>query len=168
MNTSKTISLTIAGLVAIAILLLVIKILVRKMKYKSEVDGRFRTSHGIWFASLFISASLLIAKAISILSESVDNILKMNITNPISEIFKASSIFIGLTAFWFVIWYLAANMLSPVVTGKRAGSVEMEIDNFVYFLIKGVIIIGFTISLLPIFESLLRVFIPATQLPFYH
>ena len=81
MNTSKTITLTIAGLIAIAIVLLIIQLLLKKLKSKSEIDGRLKLSYGIWFVTLCIAGSSVNLKTISVLSEAIDNINNMNIQN---------------------------------------------------------------------------------------
>lgn len=168
MNTSKTITLAIAGLVAIAIVLLVIQLLLKKMKLKSEIDGRLKLSYGIWFVTLFIAASIVNSKSISILSEAMDNIYKMNTQKILTESIKAISLFIGLSVVWFVIGVYVANFLVVIIVGKRKDSNEMEADNYSYFIIKGFLVIGIVFSLLPIFETLLRAFITSVQLPFYH
>lgn len=168
MNTSKTIALTIAGLIAIAIVLLIIQLLLKKLKQKSELNSKLKLSYGIWFATLFIAAVLVTVKSITVLSEAIDNIYKMNPTNAIIETAKAASLFIGLSAVWFLVWYFIANLLSILITGNRKEVNEMEADNYAYFLIKGVLIIGFILCLSPIFETLLRAFMPSVQLPFYH
>ena len=168
MNTSKTIALTIAGLIAIAIVLLIIQLLLKKLKQKSELNSKLKLSYGIWFATLFIAAVLVTVKSITVLSEAIDNIYKMNSTNAIIETTKAASLFIGLSAVWFLVWYFIANLLSILITGNRNEVNEMEADNYAYFLIKGVLIIGFILCLSPIFETLLRAFMPSVQLPFYH
>jgi hypothetical protein len=48
-----------------------------------------------------LQAVLVTVKTITVLSEAIDNIHKMNPTNPI-ETAKATSLFIGLSAVWFL------------------------------------------------------------------
>ena len=74
----------------------------------------------------------------------------------------------GLGVVWFVVWFYIANLLAVIIVGKRIDSNEMEADNRSYFLIKGFLVIGFMLCLLPIFETLLRVFMPSVEIPFYH
>ena len=119
MNPSKTTALIIAGMVAIGIVLLIIQLLLKKLKQKSELDGKLKLSYGIWFATLFIAAALVTVKTMTILSEAIDNIYKMNATNAIVETSKASSLFIGLSAVWFLVWYFIANLLYTLNTGNR-------------------------------------------------
>lgn len=168
MNTPKTISLAIAGLIAIVISLLVIQLLLKKSKSKSETDGKLKTSYGIWFITLFVAISIVNYKMISILSEAIDNIYKMNTSNIIKETAKATSLFIGLGAVWFVVWFYIANVFAIIIVGKRTEVKEMESDNHSYFLVKGILVIGFILSLLPIFETFLKLFMPSVDMPFYH
>ncbi|MBS0646256.1 MAG: hypothetical protein JSR97_06660 [Verrucomicrobia bacterium] len=168
MNTSKTVTLTIVGIVAIVIMLLVIQLLLRKLKTKSEQEGRLKNSYGVWFATLFIAATITMGRTITILGEAIDNIYKNISTNITSEVAKTASLFIGLSAFWFIVWYFVANLLSVTILGNRKDQNEIETDNVSYFLIKGILIIGFMFCLLPVFEIILRTFMPNVQIPFYH
>jgi hypothetical protein len=168
MNTSKTTALIITGLITIAIVLFIIQLLLRKLRRRSELNNKLKLSYGIWFSALFIAAVLVTAKSIVVLVESIDNVYKINFINPVAEIAKATSLFTGLSAVWFLIWYFIANLLSVLITGNRNEVNEMEADNYVYFLIKGILFIGYILCLLPIFETLLRAFMPSVELPFYH
>jgi hypothetical protein len=168
MNTSKTVTLTIFGIVAIVIILLMIQLLLRKLKMKSDQEGRLKNSYGVWFATLFIAATIIMGRTISILGEAFDNIYKNVSTNIMGEVTKTASLFIGLSAFWFVVWYFVANLLSVTILGNRKDQNEIEADNVSYFLIKGILIIGFILCLLPVFEIMLRTFMPNVQIPFFH
>jgi NADH:ubiquinone oxidoreductase subunit 6 (subunit J) len=99
MNTSKTVTLTIVGIVAIVIMLLVIQLLLRKLKVKSEQEGRLKTSYGVWFATLFIAATITMGKAITILSEAIDNIYKNISTNIIGKLQKLLLCLLGYRRF---------------------------------------------------------------------
>lgn len=168
MNTSKTLALTISVIIAILIMLLIIQLLLRKLKPKSVIEGKFKNSYGVWFTTLFLAASIITSKAMSVLNEAFDNIYKNVSINILGEVAKTASLFIGVSATWFMIWYLVANILSMTIAGKRNDLNELESDNSSYFLIKGVLIIGFILCLLPVFEIILRTFIPNIQIPFYH
>jgi hypothetical protein len=168
MNTNKTLILTLAGIIAIAITLLIIQLLTKKVQQKSALEGRFKISYGIWFCTLFIAASITMQKAIFILNEALDNIYKLNPTGQFANILKTASLLLGFGAVWLLIWYLVTNILSIVIVGKRLDGNEMEADNYTYFLIKGILLIGFILILSPIFDEVLRAFIPNIQMPFYH
>jgi hypothetical protein len=168
MNISKSITLTIIGIIAFVIMLLLIQILLMKLKQKSQKDGRYNNAFGIWFTTLFFAASILMNKTITILSEAIDNIYKNVSGNIFSEIAKTASLFIGLSALWFSMWYFIANLMSASIFNVRKDIHEIENNNLSYFLIKGILVIGFTLCLLPVFEIILRTFVPNVQIPFYH
>jgi len=168
MNTSKTIALTTSAVIAIAIMLFIIQLLVRKLKLKSEQDGKLKTSYGVWFACLSIEALIVTGETINLLSTAFDNIYKNISNNLLGQLVKTGSLFIGLCALWFLLWYFIGNLLSVTIVGKRKNENEIEANNVSYFLIKGILIIGFIFCLSPVFEIILRNFIPSIQIPFYH
>jgi hypothetical protein len=168
MNTSKIIALTISAIIAVAIMLFIIQLLLRKLKPKSEQEDKLNTSYGIWFSSLFIGASIVIGEAISLLSIALDNIYKNTSQNLLIEIVKTTSLFIGISVLWFLLWYFMSNLLSVTIVGKRKSQNEVEVNNISYFLIKGILVIGFIFCLSSVFEIILRNLIPSIQIPFYH
>lgn len=168
MNTLKIIILTVATLVTLAIIVMVIQVLLRRAKNKISEDEKIKLSFGIWFMTLFLSGSLITAKAISVFAEVIDNIYKTNPAKAILESFKTGSLFIGLSIVWLLLWYFIVNTLSVLILGKRNETIEVDIDNYTFFLVRGIMLIGFTICLLPVFEIILRAFIPSVNIPFYH
>ena len=168
MNTSKTIALTISAIITIAIMLFIIQLLLRKLKPKSEQEGRLKTSYGVWFTCLFIGASIVTGETINLLSIALDNIYKNISNNIFGQLVKTGSLFIGLSALWFLLWYFISNLLSVTIVGKRKNENELEANNVSYFLIKGILIIGFIFCLSSVFEIILRSLIPSIEIPFYH
>jgi hypothetical protein len=98
----------------------------------------------------------------------LDNIYKNILDNLYGQLIETTSLFIGLSAVWFLILYFISNLLSVTIVGKRKNMNEIESDNVSYFLIKGILIIGFVFCLSPVFEIILRRFIPSIEIPFYH
>ena len=167
MELTKTITLTSVGIIAFAISLTVTQLLIRKEKSKSESEGKILLAYGILFSSWVICFSLLNFKSLSVLNEFADTIYKVNTTNPITEIAKTSVLFIGLTNTWLILWYFITKALSVLFTGKRNEENEIESNNYVYFILKGIVFIGFVYSLMPVFEVVLRSFFPNIEIPFY-
>ncbi len=167
MDLTKTITLTSVGIIAFAISLTVTQLLIRKEKSKSESEGKILLAYGILFSNWVISFSFLNFKTLSILNEFVDTIYKVNTVNPLIEIAKTSVLFIGLTNTWLILWYYITKALSVIFTGKRDDVNEIEGNNYVYFILKGIVFIGFVYSLMPVFEGILRTFFPNIEIPFY-
>lgn len=167
MDITKTITLTSVGIIAFAISLTVTQLLIRKEKSKSESEGKILLAYGILFSSWVISFSMLNFKTLSILNEFADTIYKVNSGNPLLEIIKTSVLFIGLTNTWLILWYFITKALSLLFTGKRNDVNEIANNNYVYFILKGIVFIGFVYTLMPIFESVLRAFFPNIEIPYY-
>jgi len=167
MDITKTITLTSVGIIAFAISLTITQLLIRKEKSKSEREGKILLAYGFLFSSWVICFSLLNFKTLSILNEIVDTVYKVNTLNPLIEIIKTSILFIGLTNTWLILWYYTTKTFSVLFTGKRNDVNEVESDNYVYFVLKGIVFIGFVYSLMPIFEMILRTFFPNIELPYY-
>jgi hypothetical protein len=168
MDRSKTIILTCAGIIAFGLMLLVIQALLRKLKPGSEQDGRIKVSYGVWVTALLIAASTILVKTINLLLEAMDTIYKSESKSPLMEIGKTGSLFIGLAIAWFLICYAVSNIFPVLIVGKRKSQNEIETDNVSYFLVNGVILIGLNFCLLPVFEMVIRMFMPSISLPFYH
>jgi len=167
MDLTKTITLTSVGIIAFAISLIVTQLLIRKEKSKSEIEGKILLSYGILFSSWVISFSLLNFKTLSILNELADTIYKLNTIDPVLEIAKTSVMFIGLTNTWLILWYFIAKALSVLFIGNRMEVYEIENNNYVYFVLRGIVFIGFVYSLLPVFDLVLRAFLPNIEIPYY-
>lgn len=167
MELTKTITLTSIGIIAFAISLSLTQLLIRKEKSKSESDGKILLAFGFLSSSWVMCFSLLNYKTLSILNEFSDTIYKINTTNPLTEIARTSVLFIGLTNTWLIIWYYITKALSVLYTGKRNEVNEIENNNYVYFVLRGVVFIGFVYSLMPVFENVLRIFFPTIEIPYY-
>ncbi|SDC80165.1 hypothetical protein [Niabella drilacis] len=168
METVKTITLSTAIVVAFAIVLMIIQLILRKAKSKIDEDGKIQRSFCIWFVTLLLSGTFIIAKMVAVFSEAVDNIYKINPSGAVLESFKTGALFTGLSIVWLLLWYFIANILSVLNTGKRNEANEVAADNYVFFLIRGMVLIGLSICLLPVFEIILRAFLPGVQVLFYH
>lgn len=168
MSISRSITLTTISIIALVVILLVLQLILYKVKRKGDDQGKLKSSYGVWFVSLFVAGVINMVKAFTVLSEAIDIIYKTNLTNKVWEVAKTASLFIGLSAMWFLIWLYVSNLLSIPILGKRKDQNEIDVNNVSYFLIKGILIIGFIVCLIPAFETILRNFMPSVQLPFYH
>jgi len=168
MEPTKAIILSIATLLALAIIIMFMQFLSRKAKNRNQEDGKMKLSFSLWFISFFFSGSLIVTKTITVYAEAVDYLLKIYPTKSWFESFKSGSLFIGLAIGWLLLWYFVSNRLSAFITGKRNPVHEVEANNYTFFLVRGILLIGITICLLPTFEIVVRAFVPGVQLPFYH
>lgn len=167
MDTTKIITLTVIGIIAMAISLTVTQLFLRKAKSKSENEGKINLAYGILFLTWVIAFSLLNLKSISVMSEYIDTVYKTNSANHLAEIAKTSVLFIGLTNVWLILWYFITQAFSLLIAGKRTDVNEIENNHYTYFLMKGIVFIGFIYCLIPVFEMLLRTFLPNIEIPYY-
>lgn len=167
MDTTKIITLTVIGIIAMAISLTVTQLFLRKAKSKSENEGKINLAFGILFLGWVITFSLLNVKSISIMSEYIDTVYKTNSTNHLADIATTSVLFIGLTNVWLTLWYFITQAFSLLIAGKRTDVNEIENNHYTYFLMKGIVFIGFIYCLMPVFEMLLRTFLPTIEIPYY-
>ncbi|HLV24214.1 MAG TPA: hypothetical protein VKY36_05500 [Moheibacter sp.] len=167
MDTTKIITLTIIGIIAIAISLTITQLFLRKAKKKSEKDNKINLAYGILFLTWIVAFSLLNLQSISILNEFIDTVYKTKSTNPLLDISKTSILFIGLTNTWLILCFFITKIFSVVFAGNRVTAQEIENNHYTYFLIKGFIFVTFIYCLLPVFEMLLRMFLPKIEIPFY-
>ena len=165
MNISQALTLFVTGLISIALLLFAMQIKFKKLSKNNE-DGKLKTSFSIWAGAIFISSSLMLSKMLTILNDAL-NIYK-SFDSPIISALKTSSIYVGLSAIWIVLLVFIINILSNLIFEDRKEKQEMENDNYAYFILKSLMLIGSILTLLPAFESLLKIFLPIIQTPFYH
>jgi len=167
METTKSIILICTGIIAVTTSLTLTRLLFRKEKIYSESEGKIILSYGIIFTIWVIGFSLINLKTISVFNEYLDLVYKENSSNHLIEILTTSVLFIGLTNLWLVFWYYVTRALSILFFGRRDNQIEIESNNYVYFLVNGTIFLSFIYILMPIFEYALRSFLPELGIPFY-
>ncbi len=167
MDTTKIITLTVIGIIAMAISLTVTQFFLRTAKSKSENEGKINLAYGVLFLTWVVAFSILNLKSLSILNEYTDTIYKTNSVNPLVDITKTSVLFIGLTNVWLILWHFITQAFSLLIAGKRTDVNEIENNHYTYFLMKGIVFIGFIYCLMPVFEMLLRIFSPNIEIPYY-
>ncbi|MCY1508113.1 hypothetical protein D9M68_424130 [compost metagenome] len=167
MDTIKITMMAIIGIVAIAISLIVTQLFLRLAKSKSEKEGKINLAYSVLFSTWLIAFSFPYTSALSILNEYIDTVYKANLVSPLENIIKATVFFIGLTNTWVIIWHFITKVFSVLFVGKRNDINEIECNHFTYFLMRGVVLISFISCLMPVFETILRGFLPNILIPYY-
>lgn len=168
MKIESSITVIISGIIAFALALLIIQFFVKELRKRAITENSLNLSFAIWFGSLLVSITLLLSTAMSVMKDATDVLIAFPKEGMYVEIFKAASIFIGLAFLWFVVSFYIIKIFIRLIFSSSIDEVEMEQNNKTYFIIKGVTIIVFILSLLPAFESLLRSFIVTVSTPIYH
>ena len=165
MNITQTTTLLITGLVSIAMILFAMQLKFAKIS-KTNEDGKLKTSFSIWIGAIFLASTFLFSSMLKTLNDAL-NIYK-SFESPILSSLKTASIYLGLTTVWIIILILINNILVNLIYENRKEKQEMESDNYTYFILKAFLLVGSACALLPAFESLLKMFLPIIQTPFYH
>lgn len=168
MNTTKLITLALIAIISLAISLLTTQFVFKKIKATSESQEKFNLAFGVFFTSWVISFSMLNQKIVVILNEFIDLVYKTASTGQLITIVKSSILFIGLSNCWLLVCYFLTRVVSDLIAGKRTLINEIESNHYVYFLMYGFVFVSFVFSSIPIFEIILRIFLPNIEIPFYH
>ena len=168
MNPLKLITISITIVISLIVLLLMIYLLTKNFKSRIDNDGKLKLSFGIWYSAIFLSGANIISSIIQAVFETIDNLIKIQPVRLYLEIVKSLSLIVGVAFVWLVIWFFVIKFLTKIIPIRLNEQEEMEDDNFSYFLIKGVILIGVIFSLSSVLSLILRSLIPNVEIPFYH
>ncbi|TKC12765.1 hypothetical protein FA048_03865 [Pedobacter polaris] len=168
MNSLKLITISCAIITSFTLLMLINYFLTKNFKSKLNNDGKLKISFAIWYAAMFLAGANIISSIISTIFEVIDNLVKIQPTKFYFELIKAISLVIGIGFIWFMLWFLVIKFLSKIIPIKADENEEMEEDNYGYFLVKGIMLIGLIFSLSPVLSLILRALIPNVEIPFYH
>lgn len=165
MNTSNLIVTTIVGIVAIALFILIIQLISKKINYEEE--GKLKMAFALWVGFLTFSFALLLSNCLMATSNAIEVILGLPKSENTLQIIEKIALFVGFTFVWFVIVYFVIQFISAILLGKRNDNIEIDRNNYGYYIIKGIFFLTLTFSLLPVFENFLRLFSPIVNTPFY-
>ena len=166
MNTSNLIITAIVGIIAIVLFVLAIQFLSKKINFEEE--GKLKTAFAVWISFSIASFALLLSVALKAVSGVIEVILGMTKTENTLPIIEKVALFTGFTFMWFVVTYFITQFITAILLGKRTDSIEIDRNNYNYFIMKGIILLAFTFAFLSVFENFLRMFLPALDTIFYH
>jgi hypothetical protein len=160
---------TIVAIVAIALMLMAIQFLSKKLNIKTETEEKFNPSYSIWFGSLLISFILFLKVALELVENSIELLIAdKTIDNTFIAVMEKIAIFTGFTFFSTFLAYYIVNTILKYLIGNRTDSIEIEKDNVGYYIIKGLALLSLVFSIITVFEHFLRWFAPSVATPFYH
>jgi len=159
----------VVAIVSTILMLLSIQFLSNKLNLKNESEQRIKISYAIWYISIFISYFLFLKVALELIENSIEIIIySKTIENTFMVAMQKIVIFTGFTFFFTFSSYFIIDKLLEFSFGKRLDNIEIDKENIGYYLIKGILLILFTFSLITIFEHFLKWFMPTIDTPFYH
>ena len=159
----------LVAIIATVLMLMAIQFLAKKQKLNSQSDNKINTSFTIWITTFMTSFFLLLKIAVEKTENAIEIIIfSKTINDTFIQVMQKIAIYTGFTFFFaFVTYYIVHNILKYTM-GNRVDSIEMENNNFGYFIIKGAMQILLTIAMLTLFDHFLNWFTPVVDTPFYH
>jgi hypothetical protein len=91
-----------------------------------------------------------------------------SVNNTFISVMEKIIIYSGLTFVFTIVVYLLIEKISIFILDKRDVSIEIENNNYAYFIFKLLISSLFIYVLLSTYEYFLRWFLPVFNTPFYH
>jgi hypothetical protein len=159
----------IVAIVSTYLMLLSIQFLSKRLNIKTEHEQNIKISYSIWYISILITYFLFLKSALELIENSIEIIIySKTIENTVIAAIQKIIIFTGFTFFFTFLSYLIVDKILQLSFSQRLDSIEIEKGNVGYFLVKGILLILFTFSLLTIFEHFLKWFMPTVDTPFYH
>ena len=166
MNSSNLIITAIVGIIAIAVFVLIIQFFSKRINFEEE--GKLKTAYAVWIVFIITSFSILLNASLKAISNAIEIISGINKSENVLAIIQRVALFTGFTFIWFAAIYFITRFTTAIILGKKTDSIEIDINNYSYFIVRGIILIAFTFSLLAVFENFLRLFSPIIDTPFYH
>lgn len=160
----------LVAVIATVLMLMAIQFLAKKQKIQtSNNDQSIPLSLTVWNISLLIPFFLYLRTALLILENTIEILISPKCPeNAFLGIIQRIAIYIGFTfLFTFLTYYIIGTILK-ITLGKRIDSIEVENNNYGYFLIKSILMVFISFALLTVFEHLLNWFVPIIDTPFYH
>jgi len=159
----------IVAIVSTILMLQLIQFLSNKLNLKNESEQEIKTSYSIWYISILISYFLFLKVALELIENSIEIIIySKTIENTFIVAMQKIIIFTGFTFFFTFLCYFIIDKVLQFSFGKRLDNIEIDKENIGYYLIKGILLILFTFSVVTIFEHFLKWFMPTIDTPFYH
>ena len=159
----------LVAIVATALMLMAIQFLAKKQKIQIESEQKINISYSIWTSSIMITFFMFLKVALVLIENSIELIIySKTIEATFMTVMEKIIIFTGFSFISTFLTYFLVHNLINISFGNRVNSIEMEKDNRGYFLIKALILILFTFSVLTIFQNFLEWFTIKIDTPFYH
>jgi hypothetical protein len=168
MNKQSLFFTFLVAIVALLIVLNLISILAKKRNINST-NQSFNTSSVLWYLSILLPFFLMLKVSLEMIENSIE-ILIYSVTaeNTFLAVMEKILIYCGLTFVFSAIVFLVIEKLTTFSLGKRQDSIEIENNNYSYFIFRLSLSTLLVYSLLFIYEHFLRWFLPVVETPFYH
>jgi uncharacterized membrane protein YjfL (UPF0719 family) len=162
-------SLFFTFLVAIVVLLIAFNLLILFAKKSKVKTDNTNLSLVLWYSTILVPFFLLLKPALNMIENSIELLIYANsVNNTFISVMEKIIIYSGLTFVFTIVVYLLIEKISIFILDKRDVSIEIENNNYAYFIFKLLISSLFIYVLLSTYEYFLRWFLPVFNTPFYH
>ena len=169
MNEQSIFFTILTGLIALAVMLIIIQIISKRLGINSLFETQINISNSIWVSSIMISFVTFLKSALDLVENAIETIIfSKTINNTFIAVIEKISIFIGFTFVFTFLSYYLISFITRIFIGKKDLKNELEKNNVGYFVISGFCLILFTYLIVNLFEHFLRWFSPIVETPFYH
>lgn len=157
----------IVAIVALLIELNIISIYANKQKIKSLENNNI--SLILWHLNFLIPFFLLLRIALEMIENSIEVLIySTTVSNTFVAVMEKIFIFSGLVFLFSFLIYFSIEKIVSFFISKKDNVIEIENNNYSYFLFKLSLTVFLTFSLLRIYEDFLKWFLPIVETPFYH
>lgn len=164
-------SLFFTFLVAIVTLLIALNLIsiLAKKRNINTTNLSLNTSSVLWYLSILLPFFLILKVSLEMIENSIEVLIySVTTENTFLAVMEKILIYIGLSFVFSAIVFLITEKLITSSFGKRQDSIEMENNNYSYFIFKLSLSTLLVYSLLSVYEHFLRWFLPVVETPFYH
>ena len=162
-------SLFFTFLVAIVVLLIAFNLLILYAKKRKIKTDNTNISLVLWYSTILVPLFLLLKPALNMIENSIELLIYADsVNNTFIKVMEIILIYTGLTFVFTIVVHLLTEKISIYILDKRDISIEIENNNFYYFIFKLLISTLFVYTLLSVYEDFLKWFLPVFNTPFYH
>jgi hypothetical protein len=166
MNIQKILALAAVNIFAIAIAILLIRAIAKRIRLDLNID--IKQAGLLFITSILVNVTVVVYTANAVLNEGLDTLFKLKPPSLGWECFKLCSLILGLCVGWFGFWNLVAAFLATLIIGNRKLAYEIENNQIAVVAINGLIVFAFLICSSGLLLEILRNFLPAIPNVLFH
>lgn len=160
-------SLLTLGVVSFITMISFTKFLFKSLRKEESENGKISISYAVLMSGWLLGYALLNYNMIVVFSEFFESSEKINSNDLLVNCSEVGMLFIGTTILWNFICLQFVKVFSILFFGKRNYPLEMSANHVSFFFCQSVMLLALIVTTLPVFEVVLRMFLPTISVPFY-
>lgn len=168
MNKQSLFFTFLVAIITILIAMNLISILAKKRNI-NILNNSINTSLILWYLSILLPFFMLLKVSLEMIENSIEVLIySAKVENTFLAVMEKILIYIGLSFVFVAIVFLLIEKLFVFSFGKRQDSIEIDNNNYSYFIFKLCLSTLLVYCLLSVYDHFLRWFLPVVETPFYH